>query len=151
MSQRATLPASPNRDYEAQLNGFDGILVPGGFGKRGIEGMLNAIRLCARVQHAPTSASASACRRRASSTRATSAGLAGANSGEFDPRPRRIGIIYKLRELTGVEEMGGTMRLGAWACKLEPDSLAAAAYGDYRDLRTPPPSLRVSTVSTSPS
>ena len=56
------------------------------------------------------------------------AGLAGANSGEFDPAtPHRI--IYKLRELTGVEEMGGTMRLGAWACKLEPGSLAAKAYG----------------------
>ena len=55
-------------------------------------------------------------------------GLAHANSGEFDPAtPHRI--IYKLRELTGVEEMGGTMRLGAWACKLEPDSLAAKAYG----------------------
>ena len=51
-----------------------------------------------------------------------------ANSGEFDPAtPHRI--IYKLRELTGVEEMGGTMRLGAWDCVLEPDSLAANAYG----------------------
>ena len=55
-------------------------------------------------------------------------GLKDANSAEFDPAtPYRI--IYKLRELTGVEEMGGTMRLGAWACVLEPDSLAAQAYG----------------------
>ena len=55
-------------------------------------------------------------------------GLARANSGEFDPQtPHRI--IYKLRELTGVEEMGGTMRLGAWECVLEPGSLAARAYG----------------------
>jgi CTP synthase len=38
-------------------------------------------------------------------------------------------VIYKLRELTGVEEMGGTMRLGAWPCMLQPDSLAARAYG----------------------
>ena len=38
-------------------------------------------------------------------------------------------MIYKLRELTGVEELGGTMRLGAWLCKLLPDSLAARAYG----------------------
>ncbi len=42
-------------------------------------------------------------------------------------RPHRV--IYKLRELTGVEEMGGTMRLGAWPCVLEPGSLAAQAYG----------------------
>ena len=55
-------------------------------------------------------------------------GLAGANSSEFDPAtPHRV--IYKLRELTGVEEMGGTMRLGAWTCLLEPGSLAANSYG----------------------
>jgi CTP synthase len=120
-------PGRPNRDYESQLRGFDGILVPGGFGKRGIEGMLNAIRyarennvpyfgICLGMQTACIEYARNVC------------GLAGANSGEFDPAtPHRI--IYKLRELTGVEEMGGTMRLGAWACKLEPGSLAAKAYG----------------------
>ncbi len=120
-------PGKPNRDYESQLAGFDGILVPGGFGKRGIEGMLNAIRyaresgtpffgICLGMQTACIEYARNVC------------GLAGANSGEFDPAtPHRI--IYKLRELTGVEEMGGTMRLGAWACKLEPGSLAARAYG----------------------
>jgi CTP synthase len=120
-------PGRPNRDYESQLTGFDGILVPGGFGKRGIEGMLNAIRfaresgtpyfgICLGMQTACIEYARNVC------------GLTGANSGEFDPAtPHRI--IYKLRELTGVEEMGGTMRLGAWACKLEPGSLAAKAYG----------------------
>ena len=69
-------------------------------------------------------------------------GLKDANSGEFDPAtPYRI--IYKLRELTGVEEMGGTMRLGAWACVLEPDSLAAEGLRRHRNLRAPPPPLRV--------
>jgi CTP synthase len=121
------VPGRLNRDYEAQLAGFDGILVPGGFGKRGIEGMLNAIRyaresktpyfgICLGMQTACIEYARNVC------------GLSQANSGEFDPAtPHRI--IYKLRELTGVEEMGGTMRLGAWACKLEPDSLAAKAYG----------------------
>jgi CTP synthase len=113
-------------DYENQLQGFDGILVPGGFGKRGIEGMLNAIRfaretgtpyfgICLGMQTACIEYARNVC------------GLKDANSGEFDPAtPYRI--IYKLRELTGVEEMGGTMRLGAWDCVLEPDSLAAHAY-----------------------
>jgi CTP synthase len=117
----------PNTDYIAQLEGFDGILVPGGFGKRGIEGMLNAIRyaresltpyfgICLGMQTACIEYARNVC------------GLHDANSGEFDPAtPYRI--IYKLRELTGVEEMGGTMRLGAWDCVLEPDSLAAHAYG----------------------
>jgi CTP synthase len=113
--------------YESQLAGFDGILVPGGFGKRGIEGMLNAIRyarekqvpyfgICLGMQTACIEYARNVC------------GLADANSSEFDPAtPHRV--IYKLRELTGVEEMGGTMRLGAWACMLQPDSLAARAYG----------------------
>ncbi len=114
-------------NYEAQLQGFDGILVPGGFGKRGIEGMLNAIRyarenkvpyfgICLGMQTACIEFARNVC------------GLSKANSGEFDPAtPHRI--IYKLRELTGVEEMGGTMRLGAWDCVLEPESIAAKAYG----------------------
>src|SRR3984957_5998667 len=114
-------------DYVSQLKDFDGILVPGGFGKRGIEGMLNAIRyaresgtpyfgICLGMQTATIEFARNVC------------GLKDANSGEFDPAtPYRI--IYKLRELTGVEEMGGTMRLGAWDCVMEPDSLAAHAYG----------------------
>jgi CTP synthase len=114
-------------DYASQLEGFDGILVPGGFGKRGIEGMLNAIRyaretetpyfgICLGMQTACIEYARNVC------------GLKEANSGEFDPAtPHRI--IYKLRELTGVEEMGGTMRLGAWDCVMEPGSLAARAYG----------------------
>jgi CTP synthase len=116
-----------DRSYESKLAGFDGILVPGGFGKRGIEGMLNAIRyarekqvpyfgICLGMQTACVEYARNIC------------GLAGANSTEFDPAtPYRI--IYKLRELTGVEEMGGTMRLGAWDCVLQPGSLAARAYG----------------------
>jgi CTP synthase len=55
-------------------------------------------------------------------------GLNDANSSEFDPATAHR-VIYKLRELTGVEEMGGTMRLGAWTCVLQPNSVAFAAYG----------------------
>ena len=120
-------PGKPNREYERQLVGFDGILVPGGFGKRGIEGMLNAIRY-ARESATPFFGICLGMQLACIEYARNVAGLAGANSGEFDPAtPHRI--IYKLRELTGVEEMGGTMRLGAWACQLEPGSLAAAAYG----------------------
>ena len=119
-------PGRPNRDYEAQLFSFDGILVPGGFGKRGIEGMLNAIRY-ARENNVPYFGICLGMQTACIEYARNVAGLAQANSGEFDPAtPHRI--IYKLRELTGVEEMGGTMRLGAWACKLEPGSLAAQAY-----------------------
>ena len=69
-----------------------------------------------------------ACRRLASNLRATFADWHDANSSEFDPAtPHRV--IYKLRELRGVEELGGTMRLGAWPCKLEPGTLACKIYG----------------------
>jgi CTP synthase len=116
-----------DRSWESQLEGYDGILVPGGFGKRGIAGMLNAIRyarekkvpyfgICLGMQTACIEFARNVC------------GLAGADSSEFDPAtPHRI--IYKLRELRGVEELGGTMRLGAWICKLTPGSLAHKAYG----------------------
>ncbi|HEY0759940.1 MAG TPA: CTP synthase [Acidisarcina sp.] len=115
-----------DKAYEEQLAGFDGILVPGGFGKRGIEGMLNAIRyarerqvpyfgICLGMQTACIEFARNVC------------GLPDANSSEFDPATKHR-IIYKLRELTGVEEMGGTMRLGAWDCVLQPDSLAYSAY-----------------------
>jgi len=55
-------------------------------------------------------------------------GLKDANSSEFDPAAQHR-VIYKLRELLGVEEMGGTMRLGAWICVLQPDTLAYRIYG----------------------
>jgi CTP synthase len=115
------------RECEAQLAEYDGILVPGGFGKRGIEGMLNAIRyarekkvpyfgICLGMQTACIEFARNVC------------GLAEADSSEFNPAtPHRI--IYKLRELRGIDELGGTMRLGAWTCKLEPNSQAANAYG----------------------
>jgi CTP synthase len=55
-------------------------------------------------------------------------GLSKAHSTEFDPAtPHRI--FFKLRELKGIEDLGGTMRLGAWRCRLAEDSLARAAYG----------------------
>jgi CTP synthase len=113
--------------YEAQVADYDGILVPGGFGKRGIEGMLKAIQyarekkvpyfgICLGMQTACIEFARNVC------------GLAQANSSEFDPAtPHRV--IYKLRELRGVEELGGTMRLGAWICKIEPGTLAHRIYG----------------------
>jgi len=116
-----------DRSYESQLEGFDGILVPGGFGKRGIEGMLNAIKfarekkvpyfgICLGMQTACIEYARNVC------------GLKDANSSEFDPATQHR-VIYKLRELLGVEEMGGTMRLGAWTCVLQPETLAHRVYG----------------------
>src|SRR5436309_1966541 len=111
----------------AQLEGYDGILVPGGFGKRGIAGMLEAIRY-AREQKVPYFGICLGMQTACIEYARNVCGLAEANSSEFDPAtPHRV--IYKLRELRGVEELGGTMRLGAWTCKIEPATLAHGIYG----------------------
>ncbi|RPJ59928.1 MAG: CTP synthase [Acidobacteria bacterium] len=113
-------------DSDEKLKNVDCILVPGGFGPRGIEGMIRAIQwarvnkvpyfgICLGMQCAVIEYARNVC-------------SLNANSSEFDPAsPHRV--IYKLRELLGVEEMGGTMRLGAYPCVLDEDSLACRAYG----------------------
>src|ERR1700688_4352658 len=111
----------------AQLEAFDGILVPGGFGKRGIEGMLVAIRY-AREAKVPYFGICLGMQTLVIEFARNVSGLANANSTEFDPAaPDRV--IYKLRELKGVDELGGTMRLGAYPCLLAEKSFARAAYG----------------------
>ncbi len=111
----------------ARLRHADGILVPGGFGKRGIQGMIYAIQY-ARTQKIPFFGICLGMQCATIEYARNVSGLAGADSTEFDPQtPHRV--IYKLRELLGVDEMGGTMRLGAWPCKIEKDSTAFRAYG----------------------
>ena len=110
-----------------RLQHADGILVPGGFGKRGIQGMIYAIEY-ARTHKVPFFGICLGMQCATIEYARNVSGLAGADSTEFDPQtPHRV--IYKLRELLGVDEMGGTMRLGAWPCKIEPDSTAFRAYG----------------------
>src|ERR1700733_8363947 len=118
---------SNSNSNDAQLEDYDGILVPGGFGKRGIEGMLIAIRY-AREKKVPYFGICLGMQTACVEFARNVVGLAEANSSEFDPAtPHRV--IYKLRELRGVEELGGTMRLGAWTCKIEPNTLAHKIYG----------------------
>jgi CTP synthase len=114
-------------DWERQLDGYDAILVPGGFGKRGIDGMLNAIRY-ARERLVPYFGICLGMQTLVIEFARNVAGLEDANSTEFNPgTPHRV--IFKLRELKGVDELGGTMRLGSWACKLTEGSFAQKAYG----------------------
>ena len=112
---------------EKRLKNYDGILVPGGFGKRGIQGMVYTIQY-ARERKIPFFGICLGMQCATIEYARDAAGLAKADSTEFDPQtPHRV--IYKLRELLGVDEMGGTMRLGAWPCTLEPGSFAQKAYG----------------------
>ena len=110
-----------------RLARVDGVLVPGGFGKRGIQGMIYAIQY-ARENKVPYFGICLGMQCATIEYARNVAGLADANSTEFDPQtPHRV--IYKLRELLGVDEMGGTMRLGTWPCHIEAGSIAHRAYG----------------------
>jgi CTP synthase len=110
------------------LAAADGVLVPGGFGIRGIEGKIEAIRyareervpflgICLGLQCAVVEFARNVC------------GLEGANSSEFDPATSHP-VIDLLPEQKDISDMGATMRLGAQPCHLVPGTRAAAAYGE---------------------
>ena len=111
----------------SKLAGVQGVLVPGGFGHRGVEGKIAAIRyareqkipffgICLGMQCAAIEFSRNVC------------GLEDANSTELAPGTPHP-VISLLDEQRGVTDMGGTMRLGAYPCCLRPDTQARAAYG----------------------
>ncbi len=113
--------------WENTLAKYDGILVPGGFGHRGVEGMIQAIRF-ARERKVPYFGICLGMQTLVIEYARNVCGLERADSTEFEPAtPHRV--IYKLRELTGVDEMGGTMRLGSYTCLLSEGSFAERAYG----------------------
>src|SRR5262249_4238538 len=114
--------------YPEGLLRADAILVPGGFGRRGVEGTVRATRY-ARGTKAPRSGICPGLQTAVIEYARNVAGLEGANSTEFDEEPVSK-VIYKLRDLIGVEALGGTMRLGKYPCDLSPGSFAARAYGE---------------------
>jgi CTP synthase len=108
------------------LTGYDGLLVPGGFGVRGVEGMLEAIRwarehklpffgICLGLQTAIIEFARNVCK------------IPDTNSSEFAPECENP-VIALMRSQEGIQEMGGTMRLGAYPCRLRPGSHVAQAY-----------------------
>jgi CTP synthase len=110
------------------LAGVDGILVPGGFGVRGVQGKVDAIRMarergipflgiCLGLQCAVIEFARNVC------------GLPGANSSEFDPAAEHP-VIDLLPEQKQVTDLGGTMRLGAQPCHVRPGTKAWEAYGE---------------------
>ena len=129
---RVELEKVDSEDIEKQgaeklLRGVSGILVPGGFGYRGIEGKIKAIKyarenkipflgLCLGVQCAVIEFARNAC------------GLKGANSTEFKPKTK-YPVISLLEEQEGVSDLGGTMRLGAYQCRIKKKTLAYKIYG----------------------
>jgi CTP synthase len=111
-----------------QLDGVDGVLVPGGFGSRGWEGKILACRV-AREHGIPYLGICLGMHVAVSEFSRHVAGLDGANSTEMDPETP-YPVIDLLPEQKEVEDLGGTMRLGAQAVELAPDTRAAEAYGE---------------------
>ena len=109
------------------LEEADGILVPGGFGTRGTRGMMRAAQI-ARERGIPYFGICYGFQWATVEYARNVAGLADADSTECNPEASAK-IIYKLRDLLGVDDLGGTMRLGSYACTLTPGSLAHRVYG----------------------
>ena len=109
------------------LGGCDGILVPGGFGSRGVEGKISAIRY-AREHKVPFLGICLGMQMAVVEFARDVAGLAGAHSSELDPRTA-YPVIDLMPDQVDVTDKGGTMRLGSWPCELVEGSRAAAAYG----------------------
>jgi CTP synthase len=114
-------------NVERELGNVDGILVPGGFGGRGAEGKIHAIRH-ARERGIPFFGICLGMQMAVVEFARHVAGLPGANSTEFDPTAPHP-VIDLMPDQRGVKAMGGTMRLGAYRCVLVPGSLASEIYG----------------------
>ena len=115
-------------DPEAVLGGFDGIVVPGGFGHRGVEGMVRAARF-ARERRVPYLGLCLGMQVLVIEFARHVFGSDEPNSTEFDLFTR-YPVIDLLPEQKDVSDKGGTMRLGVYPCQLTPGSLAATAYGE---------------------
>ena len=111
----------------ALLDDADGILVPGGFGNRGTRGMMKAAEI-ARERCIPYFGICYGFQWATVEYARHVAGLPDADSTECNPEATTK-VIYKLRDLLGVDDLGGTMRLGAYACEIAPGSLAHRLYG----------------------
>lgn len=109
------------------LAGVDGLLVPGGFGSRGIEGMIQAVTY-ARQEGIPFFGICLGMQVAVIEAARNLAGLAKANSREFDPEGEEC-VIDLMEDQADVTEKGGTMRLGSWPCLVKEDSLLWKAYG----------------------
>ena len=126
---------------EQLLDGAHGILVPGGFGDRGTRGMMRAAEI-ARERHIPYFGICYGFQWAAVEYARHVCGLADADSTECAPDTPN-NVIYKLRDLLGVDDLGGTMRLGSYPCELKAGSLSAQAVRPAGHRRAASTSVRV--------
>ena len=116
------------RGAPSLLQGMDAVVVPGGFGNRGVDGKVAAIRW-AREQRVPFLGLCLGMQCAVIEWARNQAGLEGATSAELDPATPHP-VIHLLPEQQDVVDLGGTMRLGVYPCRLAPESLALELYGE---------------------
>ena len=118
-------------NVDQTLAGYDGILVPGGFGHRGVEGKICAAHK-ARVERIPYLGVCLGLQVAVAEFARNVCGLEGANSSEFDsPEAKCVHpVIDLMPDQEGIDDKGGTMRLGAYPCKVVAGTLAREAYGE---------------------
>jgi CTP synthase len=121
-----------SRAWPRELFEVDSLLVPIGFGQRGTEGKIRAIRY-AREHRVPFFGICLGMQCMVIEFARNVCGIKDATSSEFDSDTEHA-VIYKLRDLLGVEEMGGTMRLGAYPCRLQEGSLARRIYNNAPEI-----------------
>jgi len=114
-----------------EINKFDGVIVPGGFGSRGVRGKIKAIRFC-RKNNIPFLGLCFGMQLAVIEFARHVADLSKATSGEFDKQSecKVINVMADQKELLDQDDYGGTMRLGAYQCKLTPDTISANAYDE---------------------
>jgi CTP synthase len=111
----------------SQLKKADGIVVPGGFGKRGTEGKIQAIKY-ARENNIPYLGLCLGMQLATIEFARNVAGIKDANSEEFEPKSKNA-VIHIMESQKGIDRKGGTMRLGAWPCALRPETKSRELYG----------------------
>ncbi|KZR84750.1 CTP synthase [Synechococcus sp. MIT S9509] len=117
-----------NDGAESLLKGMDAVVVPGGFGNRGVDGKVAAIRW-AREQRVPFLGLCLGMQTAVIEWARNQAGLTDASSAELDPDTQHA-VIHLLPEQQDVVDLGGTMRLGVYPCRIAEGSMAAHLYGD---------------------
>lgn len=116
-----------NDNIESYLKDLDGVVIAPGFGQRGIEGKFAALKWC-REHNVPTFGICLGMQCMVIEFARDVLGLEDANSTEMEPTAKN-NVIDLMEEQKSISNLGGTMRLGAYECKLAPDSIAAKAYG----------------------
>ncbi|MDX9999707.1 MAG: CTP synthase [Polyangia bacterium] len=119
--------AETDPDFEKSLAELDGILIPGGFGQRGTEGKIRAIKF-ARETGLPLFGICLGMQLMVVEFARHVLGLEEANSSEFDPSTPHP-VIHLMEEQRDITDKGGTMRLGAYPCRIKPGSMVSGIYG----------------------